>query len=330
MIIWGITLPGLIRFFTQFGFAIAGAVSLWGFIFMLRSRRRGHAHFEKFCAGLVKLYIFGLVLFLVGWALGAFVFYPSAAAAHEGIRLLAPDDFIQNGFRMNLPLVILLLVASFLNLRGFFRGRKSWNRYSAWLWLLQFLVLTGISVFTIFTGSFDRYQLFHAFHNWHSILTLGTVLVVDFLVLATKSFKGNKDLYDFFHVMSSLIWVGLGLDFLSNLLIFEEGFVLTPQFFFSQTVVAILILNGALLSGRITDALGKWFRSKMINLIYFSGAVSITSWLSITFVDFFRLTLVYWQLMSIYVLAIAAAYCVHHFSHRFLERSFDLRRQNQL
>lgn len=316
----GIVIPGLVRFVTQVGFAVAGAASLWGLVFILESRKSENSDFEKFSGLLVKLFTVSLLIFLVAWFLGALVFYPPDAAGHEGIRIMPEDAHLKAGFRTNFPLVIILAIVGFFNLRLFLRNRNFWNRHSPWLWFSQFLLLSAIAIFAIYTGRFDKYQLFHAFHNWHSILTLGSVVVVDFLFLATTHLHSHKKtFYNFFHLISAFIWIGLGLDFLSNFLILEEGFKLTEQFFFTQTVIAVIIINGALLSGRITEVLqflaraGKTGRdATLTRLISISGAVSIVSWTTITFVDFFELTLNYWQMFGAYAALIAIAYFVHH------------------
>lgn len=316
----GIVIPGLVRFVTQVGFAVAGAVSLWGLVFILESRKSANSDFEKLSELLMKLFFVSLLIFLAGWFSSAFIFYPPDAAGHEGIRLMPEDAHLKAGFRINFPLVIILAIVSFFNLRLFLRNRDWWNRHSPWLWLSQLLLLSAIATFAIYTGSFDKYQLFHAFHNWHSILTLGSVVVVDFLFLATAHLHSHKKtFYDFFHLISAFIWIGLGLDFLSNFLIFEEGFKLTEQFFFTQTVIAVIIINGALLSGRITEVLqflaraGKAGRDvTLTRLISISGAVSIVSWTTITFVDFFELTPSYWQMFGAYLALIAVAYFIHH------------------
>lgn len=326
--ITGITIAGLVRFFTQASFAVSAAASLWVFVFLLKSRRTGGASFEKFAELLTKLFIGTFLLFLAGWITGAFYLYPPDAFAHEGIRIIPLASYIQNGFQANLPLVMLLLVAAILNLGLFCNNKSSWKRLSPVLWLLQFLLLTAISFFTIFNGTFGREQLFFFLHNWHSILTFGGVVIVDFLFLATAAARDHrKALYDFFFVISAFIWLGLGLDFLSNLPIFEEGLKISSQFFFVQTVVAILIINGTLLSGRITEVL-KFLASAeksrresgLAKLISISGAVSIVSWTTITFVDFFTFDWDYWQFLAIYLVAIFFAYSLYHCFHRGIEQ----------
>ena len=170
------------------------------------------------------------------------------------------------------------------------------------------------------TGDIDQEQIFFWLHNWHSVLTVGTVIVIDFLYVVTLSQDSLKRaLYPFFPAMSAAIFIGLGIDFASNLLVFEQALMFTPRFFFSQTVVAILILNGALLAARINNVLIGLIRKEGIlrlsppaaKIIGISGSISIVSWLSITFVDFFELQLSYASLMLFYLGAIGVAWLSH-------------------
>ena len=96
-----------------------------------------------------------------------------------------------------------------------------------------------------------------------------------------------------------------------------------------QTVIGILIVNGVLLAGPIARQLqatflkggflaGKW---KLAGNV--AGTISISSWSTITFVDFFHnLQLEYYQLLGLYAALIIALFCGH-----FLLETFQ-RRQN--
>jgi len=84
-------------------------------------------------------------------------------------------------------------------------------------------------------------------------------------------------------------------------------------------VVGILIINGILLAGPITrkmmESLTHGIESmhwKWLLVADAAGAVSITSWVTITFIDFFAsLTLGYWQLIVIYVSVLTAGFAGH-------------------
>ena len=118
----------------------------------------------------------------------------------------------------------------------------------------------------------------------------------------------KQHVYSLFPTVSKVIWVGLSLDFISVFLI-SKYFVVTEKFLFVQTVITILIINGVLLSGPIARKMmnsvkdqahhitAKWRRMGNI-----AGALSITSWLTITVMDFFKgLRLDYKELIFLYL-----------------------------
>lgn len=191
-------------------------------------------------------------------------------------------------------------------------------------------MVSGIMALMPFVDAFGDRQAFFGLHNWHSILTLGTVLTVDFLYLATYDHHLiKKTLYRFFPSMSAAILIGLGIDFFSNLIIMDEAYLVTPQFLFSQTVVGIIIVNGALLSGKISAAMidsldsesSPFFSPKFRTVVRVSGAASVVSWLAITFVDFFVLPFSYTEMMLVYLLTIAGAIAFERVFEKPLKKS---------
>jgi len=125
---------------------------------------------------------------------------------------------------------------------------------------------------------------------------LGTVITIDYLYFKTnQDINLKRTVYSIFPFLSVAIWAGLGLDFLSNILIFKEAFEVNPQFIFIQTVIAIIILNGALLSDKINQRLIASVRidnplpltPKEDLFMGISGSISIVSWITIAFIDLF-------------------------------------------
>ena len=330
----GITLGEFLRFLVQFGFAVAGATSLWGFVLLMKARTHPEEKdsFHKIAKLVGKLFFIGISVFLTGWwTVNVFILTPTAAA-HEGIKLAPTLETIKNGFAINQYFVLMIMATLLVYL--ILKASKSWvfEKHAAILFGLNFILLSVIAVFSVFTGKFDGHQLFFFLHHWHSIFTLGTVITVDFLYTTVRDINLKRTLYSFFPIMSVVIWIGLGLDFLSISLIYEQAISLTQQFYFIQTVVAIIIINGSLLSGKINDLLtnsvkpgGQTLAPRTLRLMGISGSVSIVSWLTITFVDFFKLTLNYPQLALIYVTAIVTAYFVHDVIEKMIEKSATAR-----
>ena len=180
-----------------------------------------------------------------------------------------------------------------------------------WFYIVSVLFVVVLISFPVWSGEFSLNQWFFIGHSLHSIFTVGTVLVLDFLLLmAGTSTHLKQHIFPWFGTMSKVIWVGLGIDFLSVALIFGQALTLTPKFFFMQTVLGILTINGVLLSGPITrrllSSIGKGAQAltkRWARIADISGIVSISSWLTITFFDSFTyLTLNYLPFVCFYLL----------------------------
>jgi len=304
----GLELHGLIRFFIQVGIGVAGAASLWGMVLALKK--------EKELSGfLMWPFLAGFALFILNWFLAVFVFFPAKVFGHEGIVIKPSDQFITNGLEVSaifvFALLFLVLICSFL----YFKRRDVFQKYAAILFLLNFMVIGLIAVLTIFSGQWDRVQVFFSLHSWHSILTLGTVLMVDFLyTVSLRRSELKRVVYPLFFYMSAAIWVGLGIDFVSAFLILEEAFKIDTQFLFEQTLIGIIIINGAFLSGSVNDKLmgliknGKELAPRLNNLFALLGSISIVSWTGITFMDFFEFNFSYFVFATIYLLLVALVF----------------------
>jgi len=126
----------------------------------------------------------------------------------------------------------------------------------------------------------------------------------------------KRVLYPIFPLMSLAIWVGLGVDLIGAFIVLLDTLSISSQFLFNQVVVAIIVLNGAFLSGRMSEKLFSLIQTDRIlplssktNLIFgISGSVSIVSWLTITFIDFFSFKLSFWQFFAIYLTLIITAF----------------------
>lgn len=328
----GIEVLDIVRFFMQVSAGAAGATSLWGFVFWVKSRNESGDRSQSFIALsrlVFVIFIAAIAVFLTAWFYSFFAFVPGAAA-HEGIVIKPQVTELIRGFELNLPLVSILTLTALFGV-FLWRKRDLFKKYGGIIFLLQFLLVSLILLFGVTVQEFGRDQVFSWLHSWHSILTLGTVITVDVLYMAvSKRDELKRVLYPFFPVMSAAIWIGLGIDFASVFLIVKEAVHVTQQFLFNQTVIAILIINGALLSGKINDLLIGLIRpdrvesiSPKTNLVLgISGSLSIVSWLTITFLDFVKLPFSYFQFLSIYILIVFLAFL----SHLILEKLISTRK----
>lgn len=326
---FGIELYEFISFLRQLGLAVAGAASLWGMVFIYLANKRAandpaNVMFAWVGMRLRYLVYGGGVLAIGAWT-AVLMLVP--AQAHEGITLISNQAQYLAAARVMTPAYALLgvLLLAGLLFKNF--KRRSTRRGISILYLLVFLTtFIAISYYTDWVGLSWKEMVFHAFHGFHSIFTLGTVLVLDFVFISSRSSNIlQQHIFPLFPQISKVIWIGLSLDLLSVLLIFPDAVILSSRFFFAQTVVGILIINGVLLSGVLTrrilslikqgksEASRKWALFASV-----AGTISVTSWMSITFVDFFPgISLGYGQLVGVYVTIIILLFIGHEIWERY-------------
>jgi hypothetical protein len=318
-IIWGIQLKEIILLAKQIGLAVVGAASLWGFILSIRDVR-----LKKSKSWVVDDWL-GMKLFhliLAGTFLAAAAYFALApvikAYAHEGISVLPTVPEIIAAFpAMNALFLLLVTAVVGMALLRIFNEEK-FSYLITPFYALAFgaaFVMTSLSGWR---GTFDSIQIFHFMHGFHSIFTLGSVIVLDFLfIISARSELLKQHVYSLFSPISKVIWTGLSIDFVSVFLI-TDHFAPSEKFLFIQTVIAVLIINGAILSGpiarKMTDSIksdgpieARWRRAGNI-----AGALSITSWFTITALDFFEgISLNYGELALLYLSAFALAALGH-------------------
>lgn len=316
-------IPDLVRFFVQASLAVSGAAALWSIVLRRRARRAApnqREPYQELNGFIARVFFVGIIGFLLLWWFAAlFVFLPQGAA-HEGIKIDYAIEEIARGYEQSIPFVALITLLALGGFVLWFQRRSLFEKYAQIFFVSQFALFTLLTIVAAWQGYVDSSLVSAFLHSWHSFLTLGTVVIVDLLYLAAlHKHRLQRIAYPLFPLMSATIWVGLGLDFLSAGLVFEEGFRLVPQFYFVQTVIAIIIVNGALLSGKISDTLLQIARStapvklslRAQYLFGLSGAVSIVSWTTITFVDFFEFPFSYAQFLMFYGTAVGIAYAGH-------------------
>ena len=319
----------LVGFFRQAGLAVAGGSSLWAFVFLYVARRKSKndegRHILEWASERLLLLFSGA--FTVAMAAWLYTVLTLPVFGHEGVTLYPRLAETVGAFQLTFWIYVLWAAFSLGGLLSYLSNRERFRAFLPWFFGLQFLVVSFLISVYAWTGDpVSSVQIFYYFHGFHSIFTLGTVLTLDFTFLSIrKSRTAQRHIFPFFPQISKIIWIGLGLDFLSVALVFDQALDLGPRFFVAQTVVSILIINGAFLSGpltrrmlgRIKDGLlplaGRW---KYIAAV--CGSISIVSWLSITFIDFFpNVTLTYIQMMGIYTGVIVSAFVVNLIVERF-------------
>lgn len=329
---FGAELPEFVSFLKQLGLALAGAAALWGAVFAYKSENHSEIGgiIDTWVARKLSVLLYGGVMITtVAWVWQLMI-YEVSLYAHEGIVIHETASQVKAALEMFTPVFYIWIVFSLagLLLQGVYREWFSKN--FAGYYLTHFVFSSVLISFPALSGSWDLAQFFFFGHSFHSIMTVGTVLVLDYLFLVSKPSDILKQhIYPMLPVLSKVIWLGLGLEFLSTYLVFEEAAVITSKFLFMQVAVAILIINGVFLAGPVLRRLLQTIREnarsmtkRWQSIADVSGAISISSWLSITFVDFFdHLTLSFSHFLGAYLtligIVILGHWCFEHLPDTF-------------
>ncbi len=320
---FGISIQEFLFFSQQLGLALAGAAALWGFVFVRTGQHGEHGEkcvtFDWLSERLLYPLYTGAGLAIVSFFVLLFL-YP--AQAHEGIVIVPQlaERFAALNLASPVYMVWLFLLLPLGLLSRLTPGQ--FHKRLSLFYAAHFAIALLLISFSAWSGSFSSRQFFFMGHSFHSIFTLGTVLVLDFLFLLSKSSVHLKrHIYPFFPTISKVILIGLGIEFLSVSLVFSEAIALTPKFYFMQTIVGVLLINGAVLSGPLTRNLLRSISmgdGRLTKRWEFAGdvagTISVTSWFTITFVDFFAdLALNYAELLLVYGGVLIVAIAVHAF-----------------
>lgn len=293
----------IISFVRQASAAVTGAAGLHGWL--LFNRQHG-----KLSRLLEPLMIGATVVYLAAWLIG-FVGY-SFAHAHVGISLDPEIQDITRSYALQLPLVIITIALLGTSQGGLRRAPRLYH-------FLYFVVMSLLLSTYAVSQHIDLREISYVLHGWHSIITLGTVVVLDYLFFATsKSRKLLAKLHVSFSRFSMFILAGLALDITSSYFVLNEALRLDTRFFFMQTVVCIIIINGIIMAGPLTRRASVYMAKErkipkpLHTVLGFAGATSFVSWNTITFLDLVpNISLSYVALLLIYLILITAGFMTH-------------------
>jgi hypothetical protein len=318
---FGGTFEELLFFGRQFGFSLAGAAALWGFVFWRfrhKDKREPQCLMFDWIAG--KLFLLLSLGIFAGFASFVVLQLLSPAYAHEGIVLTLESHLGSAALQFMWPFYLASFAVCIAGIALWRARPKLFLEKLGILYAVQFVLAFSILSVPAWTGKLDFAQVFFAGHSVHSIFTLGTVIVLDYLIIVSKNSKIlQQHVFPLFPTLSKVIWAGLALDFLSVALVFDQAISLTPKFFFMQTAIGILIINGVFLVGPITRKMlasvsgkGAAVTPTWMLLAGISGVISICSWSFNTFIDSFHaLTFSYWQFMLLYIGLLGTAFVGH-------------------
>lgn len=327
---FGLTLTEFLLFGKQLGIALAGAAALWGFIFSLRDFHCGK---DKKCIIYDWIAVRIMPLFLIGVGIGSVSYVGLLSTlkvlAHEGIAYVPTVPEVVASFPILTPLFFVLIAGTLVALALPNKGGDKYANWITYFYAAMFVICFAITSFPAWRGVIDGQQLFYAGHGFHSIFTLGSVIVLDYLFILSKRAKILKEhIFALFPTISAVVWFGLAFDFVSALFIID-GFDPTTKMLFMQTVIGILIINGALLSGPLARKMmasvqpgGKGLAGGWKWAANISGTISITSWMTITFLDSFEhLAFSYTEYFAIYLGVLLLIFSGHTFFEWMEERT---------
>jgi hypothetical protein len=296
---FSVTLIEFLIFLRQFAIAAAGASAFWGFIFLLFAGNGNTNMWQAASRKLLWIFLPALILYGVIWGMLAVTLCVFCADAHEGMSLAPSTSELTNSMAGQFYFFIALMLIAGIGMLKFFVARKFFLVNLKWFYGASFIIISIILVYPWAGGESFRHAASSALHGWHSILTLGSVIVVDFLYLTLRGTE--RTLFaKIFPLITKGIWLGLGIDFLSSGLVFNEAFFVTNKLLFIQTLIGILIVNGVFLSGPLARSIIA--SKKTGGIIALSGAISLSAWISITALDGFRsITLNYIELAAFYL-----------------------------
>lgn len=293
----------VVAFVRQASGAVAGAAGLHSWLLYTRKH---HVLSNK----LQPLMVLAAITYVAAWGIG-FV-GQGVASAHVGISLEPTISDIIRSHSVQLPAVIIFLALIATSKAGL---RKAPKLYS----FLYFVVASVLVSTYAISDHFDLRQVSYVWHGWHSILTLGTVIVLDYLFFICRH---NRDALAQLHLsfdrFTLFILAGLAMDIMSTYMILEEALRLDTRFFFMQTVIGVLLVNGILLSGPLTRRASVFLASKrdipkpLHTILGLAGSISLVSWTTITFLDFVPdISLSYKVLAMVYVTVILCGFITH-------------------
>lgn len=333
---FGIETIEVLIFFRQLGLALAGACAFWGSAFLIFSRssnaQRPTALWQGVAQKLLLLFFPGLLLYSISWAVIAGTQCVFCLNAHEGISIAESAPRVALVMQKQFSLYAALVVLGTFGFISWLRKPRFFLSNLAWFYGAYFFLISIIFLYPWAPLDSLRQNVAIALHNFHSIFTLGSVILVDFLFIALR-FNLRPYLQKIFPLITLGIWGGLGLDFINSGLIFNEEFQPTDKVLFMQILIGILIVNGVILSGPLARAIISFeqrmgtspLSTRLFNSIGISGSISLATWISITALDGFRtLTLGYFELLTLYIAFIAFLFLSRTIFEKFFGETVKL------
>ncbi len=279
----------LIVFFEQLGLALCGAACLWGIFFSVNAEGAKEEGKKKIFNTITqKLFIpftFGFVLSTLVWLLR--IFSRTDFAERHTYRVFSNLSLMSRYALQSIPviwIVFILLSLAFILFSLF--GKQRFPHLIRSFYLVSFILVFILISFPTGILNFDNDHLFFIKHGFPLIFTIGTVMIVDFLFFFTRSsLRAKRVIFPYFTTLNKFVWIGLGIHFFTDW-VNAGQIVLSPLFYFVQIVTGIIIINGMLFTGPLTEVLISGVSERRVKPLErkwgiisgISGVVSFSSW----------------------------------------------------
>lgn len=167
------------------------------------------------------------------------------------------------------------------------------------------------------------YELTTFFHLVGFALGFGGAMVSDFIFFSSiKDKKVTSTEFRFMQLGGKLVWIGLGLLFISGvgLVLLNPSILSSSKFLIKMVIVGVIAINGVIFHSihlpHLRDHIGVFFHDsqsfhKHSHYLTMSGGVSVVSWFCAALLGSLPgLSYSFLQLLGVYVLLFLFALCV--------------------
>ena len=217
----------------------------------------------------------------------------------------------------------------------------TWCLASAGLCVIIFALAILISEFGFISLLAQYHESIVIFHLLGVMLGLGGATIVDiFFFKFLKDFRISKWEADVMHILSQVIWFALALLALTGISLYlpeAEELNQSANFLVKMIIVAVIIINGALLNLLVAPKLVKISFSEKLEyqsrklrhkrkIAFALGAVSIVSWYSVFILGMLihKISLDFSSLLLIYFLLLGGIIAASQFMERIFVKRAEL------
>ncbi len=280
-------------FFEQLGLALCGAACLWGIFFSVNAdgaKEEGKKKiFNEIAEKLFIPFTFGFVIATIVWILR--IFSRSGFASRHAFGMFSNLSLISQYALRAIPVLwIVFIIISLVFIGLSFFAKKKFPHFVRVFYLVSFILVFILISFPTGLLNFDNDHLFFIKHGFPLIFTIGTVMIVDFLFFFTRSsLRAKRVIFPYFTTLNKFVWIGLGIHFFTDWVSGGQT-VFSPLFYFVQIVTGIIIINGMIFTGPLTEVLISGVSERRVKPLErkwgiisgFAGVVSFSSWTSLT------------------------------------------------